>query len=273
MHLQPINIQNAPEGFDITSAVVYPEFVTDGESKSLIKEASKRLKRRRFENGHWDSVITGYREVEMSTPDEVFSQNIPQEDDNNKMNDDAAIPMFAKVIQETRRHLENHHFGSNNGDNGCIATSRNIRWLPCHAIDLSANGELSAHVDSVKFSGEIVAGISLLSDSIMRLRPSSNEWDGEDKNGKLGGAATEEKNCGISDGYVDLYLPQLSLYVLSGMSRYSYTHELLPSGSIFEFLDVEESYSQCEPKNREVVRGRRLSVIFRDEHNKSISNE
>ena len=44
-------------------------------------------------------------------------------------------------------------------------------WLPCHAIDLSKDGRLDAHVDSVKFSGGIVAGISLLSDSIMRLRP------------------------------------------------------------------------------------------------------
>jgi alkylated DNA repair protein alkB family protein 7 len=49
---------------------------------------------------------------------------------------------------------------------------------------------------------------------------------------------------------VDLFLPPLSLYVLSGPSRYSYTHELLPTGDTFGGVAVERDH--------------RLSVIFRD---------
>ncbi|KAL9181178.1 hypothetical protein ACHAXT_009983 [Thalassiosira profunda] len=224
------NTQHAPEGFDPASAAVYPNFLTEAEGKSLIKEASKRLKRRRFENGHWDSVITGYREVELS-------QDCSSPADQND------VPLFAKVIERTRSHIATHHL-----------TNNKLLWNPCHAIDLSADGELTAHVDSVKFSGEIVAGVSLLSDSIMRLRPSSKEWESD------GNSQNIDDDTDKPEGYVNLYLPQLSLYVLSGMSRYTYTHELLPSGSSFQFSDGDSI---------EVTRGRRLSVIFRDAHESS----
>jgi len=253
-----VNLQNAPVGFDVASAVVYPGFVTEEGGMSLIKEVGKRLKRRRFENGHWDSVITGYREVELSTPDEqLFSRH-------NK--NESELPMFANVIEETRMHLANNHFSTNEGGYADEAISKGtIRWLPSHAIDLSTNGELSAHVDSVKFSGEIVAGISLLSDAIMRLRPSSKEWDSEERDAKTSAHAAKQNNGGDSKGFVDLYLPRLSLYVLSGMSRYSYTHELLPSGSTFNFVKRNDEQSQHDDEGRvDVVRGRRLSIIFRD---------
>jgi alkylated DNA repair protein alkB homolog 7 len=108
-------------------------------------------------------------------------------------------------------------------------------WLPCHAIDLHESGALNAHVDSVRFSGNIIAGLSLSSESIMRLRPVRNESDGP------------------NDAYVDLCLPKRSLYVLSGESRYHYTHELLPAGSLFG--------------GETIVRSQRLSVIFRDAKN------
>ena len=242
-----VNFQNAPEGFDVTSAVVYPNFLTEDESKSLVKEASRRLKRRRFENGHWDSVITDYREVEMSSPDIDFNNEHDISKDTG-----GSLPQFAKVIQETRRHLEAQTFTNSND-----AISNNTQWLPCHAIDLSANGELSAHVDSVKFSGEVVCGLSLLSNAIMRLRPSSEEWDSE-------GQETRPRD---SSGYVDLYLPRLSLYVLSGMSRYSYTHELLPSNSTFEYDGpMDSSNIGIKGKSVNVIRGRRLSIVFRDAH-------
>ena len=252
-----IDQRYAPTGYD-DSAVVYPGFLSEEEGKSLVKEASRRMKRRRFEDGHWDSVITGYREVELSIPDDQmqgFSTGTGTGtgiDDTTVSLDDANTPLYVKVIRKTRRHLANH------------ITHNNIQWLPCHAIDLSANGVLSAHIDSVKFSGEIVCGISLLSPSIMRLKPSSEEWDSEynEDASKLSTSTNrveQEKDC-VEDGHVDLYLPELSLYVLSGLSRYSYTHELLPSGSTFELLDKSGA---CR-NEIEVERGRRLSIIFRD---------
>lgn len=109
------------------------------------------------------------------------------------------------------------------------------KWLPCHAIDLKQDGQLTAHVDSTKFSGGLVVGISLLTPSIMRLIP--------------------DQQAAEQAGWVDLYLPPLSLYALTGVGRYSYTHELLPSGATFE-SSTENQIT--------VERGNRLSVIFRD---------
>ncbi|KAL7545003.1 hypothetical protein ACHAWF_008373 [Thalassiosira exigua] len=256
-----VNVSNAPQGFDPSSAVVYPDFLTEDEGRSLIKEVSRRLKRRRFEDGHWDSVITGYREVELPTPDENHLQQPHGGVPSSSSENDSAMPMFAKVIQKTRKHLAAHHFSRGVCDN--------VKWLPCHAIDLSADGVLSAHVDSVKFSGEIVACLSLLSDSIMRLRPSSKEWS-DDGTESDSSDRVPEMGCSDSRGYVDLYLPQLSLYVLSSMSRFHYTHELLQSGSSFQFLDRDGSTPQLEDstagKEINVQRGRRLSIIFRDMH-------
>ena len=260
-----VNLKNAPEGFDVASAVVYPRFISAEEGKALIKEASTRLKRRRFEDGHWDAVIQGYREVELSTP---YDRQKPEEFNLDIDINDPSMPLFAKVIEETRRHIANHHFGGRKGDD---ATCNNMRWLPSHAIDLSANGELSAHVDSVKFSGGIVAGLSLLSDSIMRLRPASKEWDSKEQDTKQ----LSDEDCSDANGFVDLYLPQLSLYILSGMSRQFYTHELLPTGSSFELLHMKDMNmhshyeKECEAENIEVIRGRRLSIIFRDAHHDS----
>ena len=242
-----VDVKNAPLDFDISSAFVYPNFITDDEGRYLINESARRLKRRKFEDGHWDSVITGYREVELSTPNERVQHQDMHED----------VPQFAKTIHKTRKHLAANHFNKSNNNN--------IHWLPCHTIDLSADGVLSAHVDSVKFSGEIVAGISLLSDAVMRLRPSSDEWDRED--GNISSDVTQDdissSNTNANEEYVDLYLPQNSLYVLTGMSRYSYTHELLPSGATFE-LSLSGGEGDLEDTEIEVIRGRRLSIIFRD---------
>eukprot|EP00985_Skeletonema_marinoi_P018353 scaffold10235_cov131-Skeletonema_marinoi.AAC.14 len=215
-----VNVSSAPSNYD-NSAVVYPGFLSEEEGQSLVKEVSKRMKRRRFEDGHWDSVISKYREIELATPHEV----------DNESTIDA--PQYAQTIQRTRDILKSYVSPQ---------LANHMKWLPCHVIDLSKNGRLDAHVDSVKFSGEIVAGISLLSDSIMRLRPAKGEWIDD---------ASDES----SGGYVDLYLPKLSLYCLHGMSRFHYSHELLPSDSVYQISGREDV---------QVTRGRRLSIIFRD---------
>lgn len=160
--------------------------------------------------------------------------------------------MLTNVILRTREHLETNHFPATN-------IGKNIQWLPCHAIDLAQDGDLDAHVDSVKFSGGVVCGISLLSDSIMRLRPSEESLE---RGNQLG--QPHQQSCSSPDDndYVDLYLPKNSLYVLSGLSRYEYTHELLPNRG--EFTLVQDG--ECDVNVISVERGRRLSIIFRDKH-------
>lgn len=162
---------------------------------------------RRYEKGHWDAVITDYKEVELA--DEMM--------DN---------PQILQIFRRTREFLENHHLNY-----------QPVKWLPCHAIDLKKEGELNAHVDSVKFSGDLVAGISLLSHSIMRLVP---HVDGGEP---------------VLDGHVDLYLPPLSLYALTGVARYRYSHELLKNQS---------SFTGADGKTTAVERDHRISIIFRD---------
>jgi alkylated DNA repair protein alkB family protein 7 len=157
--------------------------------------------RRRYEKGHWDAVIIKYKETELS--------------------DESSLSIESQsVLDRVREQLLQCHLDDDR--------QQQVIWLPCHAIDLHPDGALNAHVDSVRFSGDIVGGLSLQSPSIMRLKP---EAQGE-------------------SGHVDLFLPPLSLYVLSGPSRYSYTHELLPTGDTFGGVAVERDH--------------RLSVIFRD---------
>lgn len=136
------------------------------------------------------------------------------------------------VLQRIREQLK---------DNGHV--TKDITWLPSHAIELHPEGELRAHVDSVRFSGGLVAGLSLGVPSIMRLQPSKED-------GVSDYAQKEEKQ---NTGFVDLLLHPRSLYALTGRSRYDYTHELLPSNSIFG------GTAECITRTTD-----RWSIMFRD---------
>lgn len=57
-------------------------------------------------------------------------------------------------------------------------------------------------------------------------------------------------------GHVDLFLPPHSLYALTGVGRYKYSHQLLPDASIFT--------SPTDGVETVVKRDQRLSIIFRD---------
>jgi alkylated DNA repair protein alkB homolog 7 len=153
--------------------------------------------RRRYEKGHWDAVISDYKEVELGSD---------------------LSPLSVQALERCKHRLLSRHLKPTS------------TFLPCHAIDLKQAGQLTAHVDSIKFSGTMVAGLSLLSSSIMRLR--------------------------VEDRFVDLLLPPRSLYVLTGKSRYEYTHELLPCGSTFTRGD--------DGSERQIKREQRVSIIFRD---------
>ena len=207
-----MDARKAPRNFDPSSACVYPDFLSLEESQAVEEDLRKLLKRRRYEDGHWDSVITKYKEIELF--DESLLSVKSQE-----------------ALKSARTLLERQHLSVRDRE------QLPVKWLPCHAIDLHKNGELNDHVDSVRFSGGLVAGLSLLSTSIMRLAiPNDSDTARDDED----------------DGHVDLYLPANSLYVLTGVSRYSYGHSLLSAGSTFG------------PDSIRVDRDRRLSVIFRD---------
>ena len=252
----------APANFSSSSALVYPEAISEQEADALVLDIQLRMKRRRYEKGHWDAVITLYKEVELPLPAEpsVGGSGGPQPLSN----------LSVAVIERIRNQLGRNHFGPDGvrDQEGRTKDQLPVQWIPCHGIDLKKEGQLTAHVDSVRYSGFIVAGLSLLSSSIMRLRPAA-EYS-TDACAKCDGGREEERQQRVyepkpseapDDGHVDLYLPPRSLYVLSGVSRYGYTHEILDDGSAFE---MQGTSGEGTGNLIKVRRDRRISVIFRD---------
>eukprot|EP00698_Gefionella_okellyi_P003990 TRINITY_DN13699_c0_g1_i1.p1 TRINITY_DN13699_c0_g1~~TRINITY_DN13699_c0_g1_i1.p1 ORF type:complete len:234 (+),score=43.84 TRINITY_DN13699_c0_g1_i1:75-776(+) len=190
-----VSFANAPSIKDTASfgVAIHPEFVSEAEEQLLVQAIEPMLKRSKYEYKHWDNVIIGYREVQKSP---------------------ALFPDACRAVLERPRAL----------------FPAGTSLLPVHILDLERTGFISPHVDSVKFSGPTLCGLSLLSDCIMRLRHPT-----------------------VTSEYVELLLRARSLYVLTGPARYEWAHEILPG--------EEQLFDGREP----VRRGRRISLLFRDE--------
>ena len=117
----------------ITREAVSPE-----EEANLVAQVEKWMVRRKYEGGHFDKVITQYRELQK--PARFFSEG-------NK-----------RVLERVK-------------DNFFPADAR---LLPVHILDLAADGEIGLHVDHVEYSGRFIIGLSLLSDAVMRFRHESS---------------------------------------------------------------------------------------------------
>ncbi|XP_073510437.1 alpha-ketoglutarate-dependent dioxygenase alkB homolog 7, mitochondrial isoform X2 [Phyllobates terribilis] len=168
-----------------------PDFITAEEEAALCRELEPVLRKKRYESGHWDDAIHGFREVERLhwSPDS------------------------SAVIQRVR-------------DKAFPPGENQLSLV--HVLDLQKDGYIKPHVDSVKFCGSTIAGICLLSSSVMRLVSVEN---GEER--------------------VDLLLPRRCLYIMSGVARFKFTHEILRG---------EESFFNGVP----VPRDRRISIICRN---------
>jgi len=177
-----------------SSMKVHDDFITKEEEISMFEELKPVLQRLIYERDHWDNAIEGYRETERAN---WSSQNQAIID---------RIRSFA--FDEGANHINT-----------------------VHILDLKKNGFIKPHIDSVRFCGDTIAGISLLSTSVMRLVHEDN------------------KNL-----MVDVLLRQRSLYVMKGMARYKFTHEILKE---------EESRFKGEI----IPRRRRISVICRNSPN------
>ena len=109
------------------------DFITEKEHDLLVEEVTRKLKKHKYEDAHFDSVITGYREAPISQ---------------------WTTPENQAVI---KRVLD-------------IFAEESLTFLPVHALDLAAEGSIQHHVDNVNYSGGYIAGLSLLSGAVMRLR-------------------------------------------------------------------------------------------------------
>lgn len=174
-----------------THVEVRPNFISEEEETALMQELELGLKKKRYEFDHWDDAIHGYRETERLR--------------------------WGSVCEGVLSRLRSVAFPEGSPLLG-----------PVHILDLDKAGYIKPHVDSVKFCGSTIAGLSLLSDSVMRLA-------------KEGG----------TDEWLDLLLLRRSLYILRDQARYDFTHEILK--------DEESSF-----RGQRVPRQRRVSVICRN---------
>ncbi|NXO01759.1 ALKB7 dioxygenase, partial [Rhinopomastus cyanomelas] len=171
-------------------ALVRDRFVSEAEAAELLRELEPLLARRPYQFEHWDGAITGYRETERELGGEVGQ---------------ALLTRIA----------------------GAFPTGRPPQPL-IHVLDLHQHGHIRPHIDSVKFCGCTIAGVSLLSPSVMRLQ-----------------------SCHSPRLWLELLLPPGSLYILRGAARYDFTHEILPD---------EVSFF----RGQRVPRGRRVALICRN---------
>ncbi|XP_077397104.1 alpha-ketoglutarate-dependent dioxygenase alkB homolog 7, mitochondrial isoform X2 [Festucalex cinctus] len=107
-------------------------FITEEEEGDLLLELEPGLKKKRYEFDHWDDAIHGYRETERVT--------------------------WGAACQTILARVRSVAFSSGSSLLG-----------PVHVLDLDKTGYIKPHIDSVKFCGSTITGLSLLSDSVMRL--------------------------------------------------------------------------------------------------------
>ncbi|XP_023334732.1 alpha-ketoglutarate-dependent dioxygenase alkB homolog 7, mitochondrial [Eurytemora carolleeae] len=178
-----------------SSFLIYENFVSLTEEENLMAEFEPHLKRHLYEKDHWDNAISGFRETEKKLFDK---RNSP-------------------IIQRIR-------------DISFPSSGKESKILPyTHILDLAEDGFIKPHVDSIRFCGDRVAVVSLLSSSIGRF--------------------ALEKDSSIS---VVVLIPRRSLYIMKGLSRYEFTHEILKNQE--SFLD-----------GKFVEKSRRISIICRNE--------
>ncbi|XP_032164039.1 alpha-ketoglutarate-dependent dioxygenase alkB homolog 7, mitochondrial isoform X1 [Mustela erminea] len=199
------------------AAVVRPGFLSAAEEETLSGELEPELRRRRYEYDHWDAAIHGFRETEKSRWSEASRA----------------------ILQRVQ----------------AAAFSPGQTLLsPVHVLDLEPRGYIKPHVDSIKFCGATIAGLSLLSPSVMRLvhTQEPGEWLElllEPGSLYILSPPSRHEHSPVAGGPPHPTQPQ-PVFSCRGSARYDFSHEILRD---------EESFFGA----RRVPRGRRISVICR----------
>ncbi|XP_058445406.1 alpha-ketoglutarate-dependent dioxygenase alkB homolog 7, mitochondrial [Malaya genurostris] len=191
----------------LADMTVIPNFITETEEKTLLEELEPCLKRIRYELDHWDDAIHGYRETERK---HWYPAN--------------------RIIFDRLKQM-----------------AFNGETLPyIHVLDLTKEGVIKPHVDSVRFCGSTIAGVSLLTDAVMRLVRTNDEEQTNEDYRQIFATSRDSKY------WADILLSRRSLYIMKDSARYKFTHEILVGDeSVF--------------KDRKVDKGRRISIICRNE--------
>lgn len=213
-----------------TDMVISENFIGPEEEESFLKEVEPYLKRLRYEFDHWDDV--GYSSNPLS----------------NQISNSTTLFQAIHGFRETERK---HWYPANKA---VIEKIREIAFYGeiqpyVHVLDLAKEGVIKPHVDSVRYCGSTIAGISLLSDCVMRMvRVDENTSPSTDD------FRTVQSNSALKfkDYSANVFLPRYSLYIMRDTARFNFTHEILENKlSVFQ--------------NQHVEKDRRISIICRNE--------
>jgi alkylated DNA repair protein alkB family protein 7 len=117
---------------------VLPTAVSSSEAAALVDEVATLLRRMRYAPAHFDNAIEGYRELR-------------------------------------RREWRAHNREVLDRLGGMANAARSWQAAPVefssevHVLDLAPEGAILPHVDSERFVGPVIAGLSLLSPALMRF--------------------------------------------------------------------------------------------------------
>ncbi|KAL1755532.1 hypothetical protein FB107DRAFT_274699 [Schizophyllum commune] len=119
-------------------------------------------------------------------------------------------------------------------------------------INKYAPGEgISAHVDLLRRYGDGIIGVSLGSGCVMRFRDVGDEGAAHESYKPVAGEGANSANATH-----DLYLPEGSVYVMTGDARYRWTHEIERKSA--DYVEREDGQGV-----EWIERGERISVTFR----------
>ncbi|KAG0002653.1 Alpha-ketoglutarate-dependent dioxygenase alkB 7, mitochondrial [Modicella reniformis] len=157
----------------LSDFIIVPEYLSSLEHDMLVEAATKKLKRAlgkqvRFEDGHFDGVITRYRECSATDwgagPDsEAAAAAAEASSSSPSSSSDTPTAMSRsraerttprEIIYSIKQEFFPHHW----------------KWVAPHILELEAGkGGIKPHVDHLEASGAVVAGLCLGSTAVMEL--------------------------------------------------------------------------------------------------------
>ena len=157
---------------------IIPNFINQEQQSLLLKEIDRKWQGLPYQFDHWDGAIKNFRERDLK---------------------EFRNPKNTEIINQIDREIRDF-LGE---------TKNELQILDSlHILDLHETGCIEPHIDSIKFTGEALASLSLISESRLRLK----EY--------------QRKSCGRNRYLVNIKLEPGTLYIMKGEMRYDWTHEI-----------------------------------------------
>ena len=151
---------------------IIPNFINQEQQSTLIKEIDRKWQCLPYQFDHWDGAIKNFREREL------------KEFRNEKNRE-----IVEKIDFEMKQFLGEENFkiggASQFGNDGFESAAKVKSGIDSefeildslHVLDLHESGRIEPHIDSVKFTGEGLASLSLVSGSRLRFKEYARQRD------------------------------------------------------------------------------------------------